>query len=120
MSLCTPETSILGNMLRDLRTNSGSPLTDLTVLSSSNDPYRLDTPANHINAAWFRDRMKDCGLLDKPNPLHNRGIHYAFVSLANVMRPDGKPYRNDEESWFFLEDKASKAARWLGYVPFEA
>ena len=33
-----------------------------------------------------------------------------MASLTETMR----------SSWFFLQDKASKAARWLGYVPFEA
>jgi hypothetical protein len=110
----------LGVLLKELRITSGDPLNSLTVLSSCNDPYRLDTPANHVNAGWFRDRMQECGLLDRENPIHNRGIHYAIVSMGSAMRPDGKPYRNDEDSWLFLQDKASKAARWLGYVPFDA
>jgi len=28
------------------------------------------------------------------------------------------PYKNDEANWVFLMNSASKAARWLGYVPF--
>lgn len=87
----TSAMSSLGEMLRELRSGSGLTLKQLTVLSDSNDPFRLDTKTNHINGQWFRDRMNDCGLLDRVNPIHNRGIHYAVVSLGGVKRPDGKP-----------------------------
>jgi hypothetical protein len=36
-----------------------------------------------------------------------------------VVKPDGKPYRNTDEDWIWLQEHPSKAARWLGYVPFE-
>ena len=94
------------------------PLRELTALSELNDPYRIDTPAFHRNAQWFREQMEAAGLLDRG--AHLRGLHYAIVSRGDAVRPDGKPYRNDEESWLFLQDRASKAARWLGYVPFGA
>jgi hypothetical protein len=111
---------ILGAILRNLAGQTGASLDALTVLSQSNDPYRLDTPSSHRNAQWFRDCMERCGLLNRHSPLHNRGIHYAIVSLGDVRLPDGKPYRNDDDCWSFLQNKASKAARWLGYVPFSA
>jgi hypothetical protein len=117
---CQDGKASLGETLRALCRDNGASLDALTVLSSMNDPYRLDIPPNHINGKWFGDQMEACGLLDRSTPIHNRGIHYAIVSLGGVKRPDGKSYQNDEESWFFLQDKASKAARWLGYIPFEA
>jgi hypothetical protein len=105
----------LGDILRDEKALTGLSLEDLTVLSTQNDPFRLDTKANHVNGRWFRDRMEECGLLEGNGTIHNRGIHYAIVSLGNAVRPDGRPYQNDDDSWAFLE-KASNIARWLRYV----
>ena len=97
-------------------------LDELTVLSPQNDPYRLDTPDHHRNGQWLRLQMEACGLI-RPDgyfasQIHNRGIHYAIFSNG-AIRPDGEKFKNDDKGWEFLE-KASKAARWLGYVPFEA
>ncbi len=118
----TPESTqavSLGDILRAAKEESGLGLGDLTVLSAVNDPFRLDTPANHVNGKWLYDQMEACGLLARANPIHNRGIHYAIVARGGVKLPSGKPYKNDADCWAFLEDRASKAARWLGYVPFE-
>jgi hypothetical protein len=106
----------LGDLLRATKEETGVGLGDLTVLSPQNDPFRLDTPTNHEVGKWFRDQMKAAGLLSRSNPIHNRGIHYAIVSRKEAKLPAGKPYKNDGDCWEFLE-KASKAARWLGYVP---
>jgi hypothetical protein len=38
---------------------------------------------------------------------------------AGAVKPSGEPYANTEEDWVWLSEKAAKAARWLGYVPFE-
>src|SRR5262245_12556433 len=108
----------LGDLLRATKEKSGVGLGDLTVLSPQNDPFRLDTPANHEVGKWFRDQMEQCGLLSRANPIHNRGVHYAIVSRGKVKLPSGLPYKNDVDTWDFLE-RASKASRWLGYVPFE-
>jgi hypothetical protein len=35
------------------------------------------------------------------------------------MRPDGERYINTDEMWRWLTETAIKAARWLGYMPFE-
>ncbi|WP_405750031.1 hypothetical protein OHA19_10575 [Streptomyces sp. NBC_00012] len=32
---------------------------------------------------------------------------------------DGKPYTNTDADWTWLQSDAAKAARWLGYLPFE-
>jgi hypothetical protein len=34
-------------------------------------------------------------------------------------KPDGTPYTNIDEDWLWLSGKAGKAARWLGYIPFD-
>ena len=117
---CGMSASSLGDILRAAQEESGLGLGELTVLSAANDPFRLDTPANHINGRWFLEQMEACGLMARANPIHNRGIHYAIVSRGNKAKlPSGKPYKNDADCWAFLEDRASKAARWLGYVPFD-
>jgi hypothetical protein len=88
----------------------------LTVLSVQVDPYRLDTPANHIIGKWFAEQMARLRLLHRG--LHLRGIHYAL--LGSTAMPSGEPYANTEECWDWLQNDAAKAARWLGYVPFDA
>jgi hypothetical protein len=47
---------------------------------------------------------------------HLRGLHYVVLGEA---KPNGTPYTNTDEDWTWLQSKAGKAARWLGYVPFE-
>lgn len=89
------------------------------MLSPQNDPFRLDTPANHVKGRWFRDQMEACGLFRTDRKIHNRGIHCAIVSLGNAVLPNGAPYINDADCWAFLEE-ASNTARWLGYVSWEA
>ena len=92
----------------------GLSLNDLTVLSSGRDPFRVDTPANHRDAAWLADAVAD--LLPPDRTVHLRGLHYA---LLGRIRPDGSQYVNDDGTWTWLSEKAAKAARWLGYLPFE-
>lgn len=87
---------------------------DLTVLATQNDPYRLDTPANHRDAAWFREQFERSGR----RRIHLRGLHYSVVAHGDVLRPNGEPYINDDANWMWLQAFAAKAARWLGYVPF--
>jgi hypothetical protein len=105
----------LAEKLHQLSVDTGLPLSDLTVLSPRLDPYRLDTPGYHRDGAWFKERMDACGI----DRLHLRGIHYAIFSIGSV-KPDGRPYLNDNDAWEWLETRASKASRWLGYVPFDA
>jgi hypothetical protein len=90
---------------------------DLTVLSAQVDPFGRDTPANHRNAQWFKEQI-DRFVGDEN--VHLRGLHYKCI--GNVYLPSGgisqgMPYINDRACWLFILD-ASKAARWLGYVPF--
>ena len=37
---------------------------------------------------------------------------------TRVLKPNGAPYLNNHDDWVWLMEVASKAARWLGYVPF--
>jgi hypothetical protein len=91
----------------------GLSLEDLTVMSGVTDPFRLDTPANHRDAKWLADVTASLGLGNRK--IHNRGLHY--MVLGQTM-PNGRLYVSDAKCWEFIE-KASKAARWLGYIPFD-
>ena len=51
--------------------------------------------------------------------IHLRGLFYRIVSAGDIRRPDGSLFINDLDCWKWLQDTAAKAARWLGYVPFE-
>jgi hypothetical protein len=108
----------LGKVLRDLAGEAGVPLRELTVLAETVDPFRRDTPLNHRIGKWLADQMQALGLLDRAS-IHTRGIHYALVAKGDLRRPDGVPYVNDEQSWLWLKVGACKAARWLGYIPFD-
>ena len=92
------------------------PLSDLTVLDKKVDPYRQDTPAGHRDGAWLAEQMARLGIA---GPIHLRGLHYALVSSTSLTRPDGSRYLNTADCWEWLQVEAAKAARWLGYVPFD-
>lgn len=97
------------------RLADGASLSDLTVLSSQRDPFRVDTPANHRDARWLAEAVDE--LLPAGRTVHLRGLHYALLGRT---KPDGQPYHNDDKTWLWLSEKAAKAARWLGYIPFSA
>jgi hypothetical protein len=92
------------------------PLSDLTVLDKKVDPYRQDTPAGHRDGAWLAAQMARLGIT---RPIHLRGLHYALVSSTSLTKPNGERYRNVADDWEWLQVEAAKAARWLGYVPFD-
>jgi hypothetical protein len=95
----------------------GVSMTDLTVLAAQNDPYRVDTPAGHRDGAWFAEQFHTAGR----SRLHLRALHYAIISAEHpIPKPDGKPYTNTDADWTWLQSRAAKCGRWLGYVPFEA
>ena len=108
-------TGPLRRVLSDAVAISDYGMGELTVLATQNDPYRVDTPAGHRDAKWFKEQI------DRFVPtarIHLRGLHYQISSAADVVLPNGLPYTNTDESWLWLQSKAAKAARWLGYVPF--
>jgi hypothetical protein len=90
---------------------------ELTVLSKAKDPYRLDTATGHRLGRWCADLIER--FLPPQATIHLRGFHYLLASAADVTRPDGSRYINSDAMWEWLADTAMKAARWLGYVPFE-
>ena len=109
---------ILRSVLEQARLEAGCSLIDLTVLSTQVDPYRLDTPAGHRDGKWLGKHMNK--LLGTTKRIHWRGLHYVFVvSKPPVIKPDGTRFRNTDEDWTWLSEIAGKAARWLGYTPFE-
>jgi hypothetical protein len=107
----------LRTILENAATDSGLSMRELTVLSTARDPYRLDTPAGHREAKWFAEMVER--FLEPEQRIHLRGLHYRISSVADVVRSDNDmPYINDLDAWVYLVEKASKAARWLGYIPF--
>jgi hypothetical protein len=109
---------VLRSVLEQARLDAGCSLSDLTALSAQVDPYRLDTPAGHRDGQWLAKHMDR--LLGTTRSIHWRGLHYVFVSSKPpILKPDGTPYRNTDEDWLFLSGVAGKAARRLGYTPFE-
>ena len=110
-------TGKLHRVITEAATRSGLSLKALTVLSPKNDPFRRDTVEGHRNGQWFAEQVER--LLKPGDQIHLRGLHYLLVVAANIRKPDGQPYVNDEDCWTWLIDKAAKDARWLAYVPFE-
>ena len=52
--------------------------------------------------------------------MHLRGLHYIFVSAADIVKPfNGQLYRNTDADFQWLVEHVARAARWLGYVDFE-
>lgn len=111
--------SPLRRLLEDTAATEGLPMKALTVLSAQVDPFRLDTPTNHRDGAWLARAVDTLGLLDGERMIHERGMHYA-IALAPTpfIKPDGTRYENNDDDWLWLGG-ALKAARWLGYIPFD-
>ncbi len=89
----------------------------LRVLSQHCEPLACDGETGHANAAWLSAEMAAGGLA--AHRIHNRGLFYVLVSKGSVVRPNGRLFLNDDDNWVWLCEKAIKAARWLGYVPFD-
>lgn len=104
----------LRQMIETTAANNGVPMKDLTVLAPQNDPFRVDTPARHRDGEWLAITARDLGLGDRK--IHLRGLHYMVIGRP---KPDGTPYTNTDDDWLWLSSDAGKAARWLGYIPFD-
>ncbi len=92
----------------------GRPASTLIALSNSRDPFYL-TPARQAAAQWFADVW---ALLNPPDGVHLRRLHYRLVSLPDAERPkklNGEPYTNTEKDWKDL-NSAAVDARALGLV----
>jgi hypothetical protein len=105
--------SPLRQALEAAATETGCSLKDLTVLAVQCDPFRLDTAANHALGEWLASTASRLGLGNRQ--IHPRGLHYMFLGQPKL---DGTPYENTDPDWVWLSEKAVKAARWLGYIPF--
>jgi hypothetical protein len=92
----------------------GGSLKDLTVLDVKNDPFRVDTPARHRDGRWLATTAQELGTGDRR--IHLRGLHYMVLGRP---KPDGTAYANTDDEWEWLQGHAGKAARWLGYLPFD-
>jgi len=109
--------NVLRKILEAACTRHKACLSDLTVLSANVDPYRLDTDSGHRDGAWLATQLnKLCGATAR---IHWRGLHYAIVQDSKIKKPNSEVYRNTEADWIWLSETAGKAARFLGYVPFE-
>jgi hypothetical protein len=106
--------SPLRQVLAEAAAEHGCPMKALTVLAPQNDPFRLDTPARHRDGEWLAVTAAQLGLGDRK--IHPRGLHYMVLGRP---KPDGTEYVNDDEHWEWLQGDCAKAARFLGYIPFD-
>jgi hypothetical protein len=87
----------------------------LLVLTS--DPYDLDNARGHMLGQWFSELVTR--FVAEDDQFHLRALFYILVSVGTVYRPDtGALFTNTAGNWRWLQQDASKAARWLNYVPF--
>jgi hypothetical protein len=115
MSL-SPQAVKLRKVLESACSEHGCGLSDMTVLSTQNDPYRLDTERHHRDGKWVARQIEK--LFQPHQRIHIRGIHYAIVVQGDVRKPDRRIYRNTDKDFEWLEGAVADA-RWLGYVSFE-
>jgi hypothetical protein len=108
------DTGPLRRLLEETAATEGLPMKALTVLAAQNDPFRVDTPAGHRDGAWLAMTARELGLGDRR--IHLRGLHYMVLGRP---KPDGAAYANTDPDWLWLSAGAGKAARWLGYLPFD-
>jgi hypothetical protein len=107
----------LGQIIAAQADASGLTVKDLRVMSVKRDPYTLDTEDNHRIGQWFGENIDR--FVAVVVTIHLRGLHYILATKKIVRPDDGKVYENNHQCWNWLQDDASKAARWLGYVPFD-
>jgi len=108
---------VLRSVLEKACTKAGCGLGEFTVLSPQVDPYRFDTSTGHRDGQWLAAHFER--LVGQNKKIHWRGLHYVLVSTTGLTKPNGEQYLNDDANWTWLIDTAGKAARWLGYIPFE-
>jgi hypothetical protein len=104
---------VLGYKIASAADECGVSIDSLAVLSREADPYTAWR--RRREAEWFSDVFHR---LVPSGTKHLRGLFYLLVSSPDLAGPDGKPFVNDYKHWQALQ-KASKAVRWLGLVPFE-
>ena len=102
---------ILHSVIAEAAAACGTSISDMTVLSPKNDPFRRDTRDGHVEGQWVAEHLRS-------RRVHQRGFHYLLVVAGNVVKPDGSIYRNTDEDSDWLQN-AVRTARWLKYVPFD-
>jgi|SRR6516165_10795616 len=107
----------LRQVLAQAAAERGCSLRALTVLAPQRDPYRLDTPVGHRDGGWFAQQVER--FLGPTAKIHLRGLHYRISSSGDVRMRNGLPYTNTDQAWEWFQEEPAKAARWLGYVPFD-
>ena len=108
----------LRDVIEQAKEEHRTSLGDLTVLSPQVDPYRYDTPADRRKSEWLCEQMDLAGILHNGDEIHNRGVFYAILSHADTVGLDGNKFMNTAKHWEDIE-AASKAARWLGCLPWD-
>lgn len=114
-----PDSGILRQVIEGAARATGASLGDLTVLATQHDPYRIDTTAGHRDGSWLAVHLDRALAASGSHRIHLRGLHYSIVVRGDVLKPNGTIYRNTDADWTWLTERAAKAARWLGHVPFE-
>jgi hypothetical protein len=108
-------TGVLAERITTAANEVGVSIDALCVLTPGNDPYTAWR--RRREAEWFA-RLFD-RFVAKDATKHLRGFFYLLISSPDrIAAPGGKPLVNDYKHWLALQS-ASKAARWLGLVPFE-
>jgi hypothetical protein len=101
---------VLHSVIAEAAAACATPISNLTVLSPANDPFRRDTRDGHLEGRWVAEQLRG-------RRVHQRGFHYLLVVAGNVMKPGGSIYQNTDDDWLWLQN-AVRSARWLKYVPF--
>ena len=96
---------------------NGYSRTDLTVLSAQVDPisprHSCRTPRRQVGLSATCSRVREAW----PHPLARTALCHRCQRKHSEARR--RIYRNTEADWLWLSNVAGKAARWLGYIPFE-
>lgn len=69
---------VLRSILEEACLHRDCSLSDLTVLSTQIDPYRMDTPSGHREGKWLATYFNK--LVTRGRRIHWRGVHYALVA----------------------------------------
>lgn len=90
---------------------------ELIALKDQNDPFYADVPGCKKKGEWFANLWHSAKFT---NAEHLRRFHYFLISQQTLPKlPDGGQYEHTDKCWAQLL-QASKSARWLGLVRFDA
>lgn len=94
-----------------------TPVKSLIALAPCNDPFYTGAPAQLAAGEWFAEQYRGG---EFGRGVHLRRIHYFLISQEEpVLMRNAKAYENTVECWKEL-CSASKAARYLNFVPIGA